>query len=319
MIDYSIYYRRAIDVDRLEVEIPYSDFFVSAYNESDRVHSVFDRVNAGEKFWVNHPEYCFKPLELPAGFPIISPEKLDEVVQVNEIVKCLGGEGGLANRSICIDATGFMRHVLVFLVAKFAYCGVRRVLFLYSEPVAYKKQEDTPFSTTTSGLVRPIRGLASIDGSSEKDQLILGVGYDHKLISEVVGNKDDSEVYPIFGFPSLGADMYQQSALRASASGEIARGSQWVSNRRFAPANDPFATAETIAEIIRRIDAKYGRPNVYLSPLSTKAQTLGFAIYWQLEGVHRGGVSVLMPECLTYSRETSTGLKRLWLYDVELV
>ena len=318
MIDYSIFYRRTINVDRIETEVPHFDFFLSAYNESDRVNNVFNRVKVGQKFWLNHPEYCFAPIELPKEVSVISPTSLDEVVQVNEIIKSLGGEDGLAASSICIDTTGFMRHVLVFFVAKLAHCGVRRVSFLYSEPVAYAKQEDTPFSTTTSGLVRPVRGLSRTDGSSEKDQLIIGVGYDHKLISEVVSNKDDAEVYPIFGFPSLGADMYQQGAVRASASGDVARSSQWVSNRRFAPANDPFATADAVAEIIRRIDARYGRPNVYLAPLSTKAQTLGFAIYWQLEGARRGGVSVLMPECLTYSRETSTGLKRLWLYDVEL-
>lgn len=318
MTDYSIFYRRSINVDRIGKETPMFDSFISAYNSSERVGRVFDAVNARQKYWLLHPEYCYTPLEEPNNAIVIRPANADEVVQVGAIVDSLGGEGVLPGLSICIDITGFMRHVLVFLVAKFSYCGVRSVTFLYSEPVAYVRQEDTPFSTTTSGLVRPIRGMSGVGVSGDKDNLIIGVGYDHKLISEVVNNKDDAEVYPVFGFPSLGADMYQQSALRASESGDVALSGAWVSNRKFAPANDPFSTAQAVSNIVNKIDRKYGASNIYLSPLSTKAQTLGFAVYWLLEGVVRGGVTILMPECTTYSRETSLGKKRLWLYEVEL-
>ncbi|MCC6076490.1 hypothetical protein ACFPTX_02045 [Pseudomonas sp. GCM10022188] len=317
MIDYSIFYRRSISAGRIKKELAAFDVFISAYNSSDRVIRVFQDVVAGQKFWVLHPEYRYAPLDEPHGAPLIRPCDLDEVAQVNNIVNALGGSVALGGLSLCIDTTGFMRHVLVFLVAKLAHSGVQRVTFLYSEPVSYVQQEDTPFSTTTTGRVRPVRGMSLVNASNDKDHLILGVGYDHKLISEVVNNKDDAEVYPVFGFPSLGPDMYQQSALRASESGDVALSSKWVSNRNFAPANDPFATAEAIRDIVLRIDFKYGSPNIYLAPLSTKAQTLGFALYWQLEGRQRGGVSLLTPECTTYSRETSLGIKRLWAYEVE--
>jgi hypothetical protein len=113
--------------------------------------------------------------------------------------------------------------------------------------------------------------------------------------------------------------MYQQSAVRASQSGDIALEGDWVSNRKFAPANDPFSTASILSEIVREIDRKGDLANIYMSPLSTKAQALGFAIYWQLEGKARDATIMLMPECLTYSRETSVGLKRLWTYTIELV
>lgn len=316
MNDYSIYYRRSVSVNRIAKELPEFDVFLSAYNSSDRVGRVFQDVRAKRKYWVIHPEYCYAPLDEPVGFEIVKPAEKDELDQVNKIIEVCGGID-LVGLDICLDITGFMRHVLVFLVAKLAHLGVRRVMFLYSEPVSYVQQEDTPFSTTTSGRVRPVRGMAGVNTANDKDHLIVGVGYDHKLISEVVNNKDDAEVYPVFGFPSLGADMYQQSALRASESGDVALGGRWVSNRRFAPANDPFATAQVVSDIVGRVDAKYGMPNIYLAPLSTKAQTLGFALYWQLEGRARGGVSLLMPECITYSRETSLGLKRLWSYEVE--
>jgi hypothetical protein len=211
-----------------------------------------------------------------------------------------------------------MRHVLVFLLAKLARNGVKELSVIYSEPVAYSKQEDTQFSTRTSGIVRPVRGMAGSNSSQAKDHLIISVGYDHKLISEVANSKDDSTVYPLFSFPSLSPDMYQQSAIKASESGDVALRGEWVSNRHFSPANDPFSTATVVRDLVADIDRAGLPANIYLSPLSTKAQALGFALYWQLEGRLRGGVSMLLPECSTYSRETSTGLKRLWLYNVEL-
>lgn len=317
MIEYSMFYRRSISVGRIAKELPTFDVFISAYNSSDRVSRVFQDVGAKRKYWLLHPEYCYSPLEEPVGHTIIRPGSSDEITQVNEIVASLGGVAALPGLELCVDITGFMRHVLVFLVAKLAHCKVKKVTFLYSEPVSYMRQEDTPFSTKTSGLVRPIRGMAGVNSVNEKDHLVIGVGYDHKLISEVVNNKDDAEVYPVFGFPSLGADMYQQSALRASESGDVALSGKWVSNRTFAPANDPFSTAAIVRGIVSKVDLTPGSPNIYLAPLSTKAQTLGFALYWQLEGRIRGGVTLLMPECTTYSRETSLGLKRLWSYEAE--
>ena len=112
--------------------------------------------------------------------------------------------------------------------------------------------------------------------------------------------------------------MFQQSAICSSKSGDVVFSKDWVTNRRYAPANDPFSTAQTIQNIVREIDKKDPNANIYISPLSTKAQALGHALYWQLEGKKRGAVSMIMPQCVSYARETSVGLKRLWAYTIEL-
>lgn len=315
MLDYSIFFRRPIGVDGITRELPPFDIFVSAYNSSDRVRRVFSEIRADRKIWLIHPEYKYEPIEWPDGFIRVCSDKIDEISQVDSLLAELGD---LTDKSLCVDITGFMRHVLVFLVAKLAHLGVTEFTALYSEPVEYTKQENTTFSTSTVGIPRPVKGMAGSHHSLGRDYLIIAVGYDHKLISEVTNHKDSSSVYPLFAFPSLSPDMYQQSAVSASNSGDIALGDEWISNRRFAPANDPFSTASILSEIVRDIVRKEASANIYLSPLSTKVQALGFAIYWQLEGRGRGATTMLLPECLTYSRETSKGLKRLWTYTVEL-
>ena len=276
MVDYSIFYRRPVAVNRIGRELRSFDILISAFNDSDRVRSVFSDVRASRKFWLIQPEYGYTPLEEPTGHTNVRPSKIDEVTQVNELLAQLGN---IENRSICIDITGFMRHVLVFLVAKLAHIGVKEFTALYSEPMQYAKQENTAFSTTTSGRPRTVMGMAGSPHSG-RDYLIIAVGYDHKLISEVSNHKDSSTVYPVFAFPSLSPDMYQQSAVRASRSGDIARSEDWLSSRRFAPANDPFSTAAVVGDIVREIDRRGEPANIYLAPLSTKVQALGFAVFW---------------------------------------
>jgi hypothetical protein len=313
-MDYALFFRRPIAVDRVAKEVGRFDIFVSAYNSSDRVRTVFSEVRATRKYWLVHPEYQYAPIDLPVDALTIEPDSRDEIAQMEAL---LGAIGPLNGQSLCIDVTGFMRHVLVFLLPRLAYAGVDRFTALYSEPVSYKKHEATSFTTTTSGLVRPVRGMYGSPGTG-RDHLLVAVGYDHQLISEVSAYKDGVTTHPLFAFPSLSADMYQQSALRAEKSGEVVLRPEWVSNRIFAPANDPFSTALVVSERVHAIDSKAPDQNIFLAPLSTKAQALGMSLYWLLEGRARGRCTLLLPECLTYSRETSSGLKRLWKYEIEL-
>ena len=313
-MEYSIFYRRCIKVDRLTKELGPFDIFISAYNSSDRVGTAFNNINAKQKIWLIHPEYQYTEIEYPIGHTIVAPAPGDEIAQINDLLAAVPNINVV---SLCIDITGFMRNSLAFLIPKLASLGVKSFTAIYSEPVSYAKQEATQFATTTSEVVRPIRGTYGTPGNG-KNHLLIAIGYDHQLISQVFSYKNNVITHPLFAFPSLSADMYQQSALRAEKSGEIVMKDDWINNRFFAPANDPFATAGMISERVRHIDRKATGENIFLAPLSTKAQVLGMSLYWLLEGKARGRCSILLPECMTYSRETSIGLKRLWSYEVEL-
>lgn len=314
--DYALYYRRQISTENIGQELGEFDIFVSAYNPSERVTKVFEHVRAHRKIYLIHPEYGFEHDELPNSCELCSPAERDEIEQVNCLLRSIGPFSG--KESICIDITGFMRHVIAFLVVKLANEGIKEFTAIYSEPMSYSKQENTKFSTTTSGVVRPIRGMRGFNRTQMKDYLIIGVGYDHALIGEVLNYKDGATVYPVFSFPSLSPDMYQQSTVRAAQSGDKALEEDWVVNRKFAPANCPFATAAAISEIVSVVDKSAPGSNIYLSPLATKVQALGFAFYWHLEGRAHPALSLILPECVTYARETSEGIKRLWSYTLEL-
>jgi hypothetical protein len=144
--------------------------------------------------------------------------------------------------------------------------------------------------------------------------LIINAGYDHQLIKDVAESKDRARKVQLFGFPSLKADMYQENVWRANKA-EEAVGSQ--APAYFAPAYDPFVTANVLGDIVRELNEKRPVTNLYLSPLATKAQVLGFALYYLTE-LRGSASSIIFPFCDTYNRETGTGLARVWKYTVEL-
>jgi hypothetical protein len=112
--------------------------------------------------------------------------------------------------------------------------------------------------------------------------------------------------------------MYQENVLRAFLAEEaVGRNTADPASSYFAPANDPFATASTLREIVGRIDSRRPITNLYLSPLATKPQVLGFAVYYLTER-RNSATSVIFPFCDAYEQETSTGLSRVWKYSVEL-
>ena len=112
--------------------------------------------------------------------------------------------------------------------------------------------------------------------------------------------------------------MYQENVLRAQRAAEQLGSSATEDvETYFAPANDPFVTANALAEVFS--DACRTQPvtNLYLCPISTKVQVLGFGLYYLTEWVGKRA-SVIFPFCRKYARETSLGISRVWWYQVEL-
>jgi hypothetical protein len=238
------------------------------------------------------------------------------VLELIDQIEALGFDP--ASTSLCIDITGLLRPHLLFLVRALEQRGVRQFEALYSEPSYYKRKGATSFS---GGLISGVRQVAGYEGFSnpdtQNDLLIIGMGFDANLIKEVAEDKDKANKIQLFGLPSLRADMYQQSVLRSR---EVA---DWLGDPSFspthratAPANDPFVTATVLSELITARAATRPPTNIYLSPLGTKAQALGFSLFYIAEclGTNR---SIIFPFSTRYSPETTEGVSRIWLYRVE--
>ena len=65
MIDYTIFYREILkESDDWSSGSPW-DLFISAYNESERVQYVYEKVTADRKIWLAHAEYNYSEDECP--------------------------------------------------------------------------------------------------------------------------------------------------------------------------------------------------------------------------------------------------------------
>ena len=148
------------------------------------------------------------------------------------------------------------------------------------------------------------------------DILFLGSGYDYQRMIVVAKEKKEAKKIQLLGFPSLQADMFQQNILKAYKAEEDAFSGEFdldSNNIILSPASDPFVTAQYLSDYIKGKEFT----NLYLCPLSTKAQTLGMAIFFINECLDRPA-SVIFPFCKKYSRETSKGISKIWIYTVEL-
>lgn len=315
-VDYTIFYKQSLSASCDWAQGREWDVFLSAYNVSERVRRVFDSVRASEKHWLVHSEYGFTPAEIPKKGSVFAPSagaREDDFIHQFVANVC----PDLSAKRLCVDISGFMRPHLLFLLRVLLSKGVRSFDVLYSEPSEYLRREQTEFAKGSVAEVRPIAGFEGVHqpSSSDADLLIVGAGYEHDLMRQVANAKSNARKIQLLGFPPLQADFYQDNVLNAFRAAEAMSATN-QNHPLFAPANDPFVTAavlqETVVEQRRR-----GIKNLYLCPLSSRPQALGFALYF-LHELDGQAVSIIYPFAPSYARETTAGLSRVWQYTVEL-
>ena len=201
-----------------------------------------------------------------------------------------------------MDITGFIRPYLCFLVRWLVSCGVRRFDAIYSEPSHYIRREETTFSDGPLIEVCQIRGFEGIHEpesmeSESKDALIINVGYDDRLITQVAEAKEAARKIQVFGFPSSRRYVPGERMCTRRATEAVG-----IAENYFAPANDPFVTAHVLSEIVSDARSRNQLTNLYLCPLATKPQTLGFALYYVNECLD-GPCSMLFPSVLPTLRK----------------
>jgi hypothetical protein len=311
-MDYSFYYRNELQLDESWDEW---DLFISAFNLSHRLQSVYEKVSSIKKVWLAFPEYQFSKDELPYDQDVICVDPGDEASQFRFFANILNLESFKGSK-ICVDTTGFMRPQLLFVLLYFKRKAFKSVDFLYSEPSTYINKEKTQFTYGAVSETRPISGYSGINKAVDgRDLLIIAAGYDGTLIGKVAQYKENAEIVHIFGFPSLRPDMYQENILRTVAEADSFTGNA-IDNPLFAPASDPFETASVIKRYIDSNNCLEKYRHIYISPLSTKAQTLGVGLVF-LNEYQNLPVSIIFPFTDQYKKETSQGLGKMWQYTVE--
>src|SRR6266542_2860807 len=257
-MEYSIFYKENYKTLKAFGENNFWEVFISAFNDSDRVKRIFNRAPAKEKYWILLPEYGYANNEYPSSGEIFDCSSFNSESDI--IISFFKKAISISNSSnLCIDITGFMRPHLIFLIWYLNSLGVKTFDVIYTDPIAYKKAEKTMFTTSAVENVRQIAGCEGNHSTdTTNDVLIIGSGYDHKLITQVAEDKANARKIQLFGFPSLQPDMFQENLINAYAAEESISGEKFLEkhNSLFAPANDPFITAGVLDDFVRSENEK---------------------------------------------------------------
>lgn len=292
------------------------DLFISMFVNSCRVKLPYSRIKAKNELWIVSKED--QDAEFLRGKNIL-------IVQGNEdfdVILLELKKLNISGLKTCIDSTGFRVQYLLFIMRCMEIEKVSSFDILYTEPRQYRHQERTSFSDNFY-QVKKLYGMSGINTSeTSHDLLIIAAGYDHSRIIDVAKLKKHCKKVLLFGFPSLSPDMFQENVLRAYEA-ESDLGSECfedISSNIFAPAYDPFVTAQTIKEYIEQEEKKNSVifTNIYFAPLSSKPHAIGMAIFYLWEEGWLKNYSIIYPFCNTYYPDNSEGIARIWRYTIEL-
>lgn len=288
------------------------DCLISSYVDSERVKKPATQIPCKEHWWVCRPDE--DTIEDLQGCRIFHFE--DE------------NDGGITQmlteigyKRVCIDITGFNIPQMIVLLRFMQVRGFKIIDFIYTEPNQYRHNEHTQFSADFLSVKQVYGYRGTHDSNMDRDLLIIAAGYDHSRIIDVANAKKSAKKVLMFGFPPSSPGMFQENILRVHEA-ETAVGEECFLNMDqniYAPANDPFSTAQALKEYMEGL--KNPMPtNVYFAPLSSKPQALGMALYyiWSTKDDPMKEWSIIYPFCKQYMHNTTTGIARIWRYEVEL-
>lgn len=303
-MDYTIFYKKSYEDGEVDCGDGY-DLFFSAYDGCERTIKIFKKVLSNKKIWIDFPHYQNE-------FDQEEVYRCDSFREDEYFIKLFESIQFKSDLNICVDITGFIRPHLIFFIKYLHYSGIKKIDFLYSEPQHYNNAEDTTFS----GFINEVKLIEGCGSSislpdTDNDLLIVSAGYDDNLIARVLQFKSKiKKKYFLVGFPSLQPDMYQENILK------INKVKDTIGKKidRYAPAFDPFVTAQVISDIV---EENGNHSNIYLSPLSTKPQALGIAFYY-LWNFEKKPLNIIFPYSNVYMPKTASGIKKTWKYTFEL-
>lgn len=317
-MNFTYFFKNKKSVDEIHDFGKY-DFLFSFYSKVDRVKLILEKLDRNKTILFAEDESIdilidgsYQIEKVPCG----SKASLFFVQNSNDFIA-----KDIVSKKICIDATGFPTPYLLCFLRMLYSRGVKEIDIFYSEPQKYKESEHTLF-TDEFDCVRTVDGMGGIhtsEGSSEskKDLMIIAAGYDHERLMDVANFQKQAKKVILLGFPSLSPIMFQENIIRAKEA-ESDLGQECFNNMDdniYAPAYDPFATAQALSDYLKNNGGRFN--NIYFAPLSSKPQTLGFALYYMYEKGWEKNMSIIYPMCKKYISDNSTGISKVWCYKFE--
>lgn len=306
-------------MDELE-NFPTYDYIISMYSPIARIIDPIKKIPTKNRIWISESLYG-EDIYINDD-QIIKLDDINNYLHIYDEIKTLNFKGC----NILIDCTGFYIPILLFLMRVLYSMNVCKFDVLYTEPDMYSDAEETAFSEDFIE-VSGVEGMTGLNTSNmSNDLLIIASGYDHSRIADVANDKRNAKKVLMFGFPALSPIMFQENIMRVYRAEPILGMDCFkdMESNLYAPASDPFVTAQTIHDYVeRQIKCLHNNldneiSNIYLAPLSTKPMAIGMGLYYLWEKGWKNNISIIYPFCRHNIVDNSKGISKIWKYEFVL-
>jgi len=222
---------------------------------------------------------------------------------MREFVSKLDGIGVSAN--VALDISVLTEPY--FFAVLYALRDVVQLSFVdvfYTEPSSYLP------SAFTNERFRPLEvpGYTGEWNYRNEKLLVVVLGFEGAASSFMLQHSEPSLTIPVNGFPSFLLYYKDKSVLRNQS---LLGNSFTRTQMRYATANDPFETYNTVAEICD----EYQRFAITVSSLGPKPMSLGCALY----ALNHKEIKVVHAVPEHYPNETTKECGRTWLFRIPLI
>lgn len=287
-----------------DINFSEEDILLSTYTHAQRIQLIGNKFDLSQVHWLLASEYGISSEECSSGFVAGDAEN-----SLNPYLK----KAVETKKNIVIDSTGFIRPHLLYTL-RYLQNKVDKIDIIYSEPHEYKDQEKTKFSAGLIDEPKAVRGLHSPLVRGAQEIVIIGAGYDTKLIRKVAAFRPNAKLVGVTGLPSLKAEMYQENTICLNS---ISSDCNWNKIIK-APAYDPFYITSELQNYVSSLERNISQQvNVFLAPLSTKPIVIGFSLFEFIRRNQERHCSIIYPFTKSYDKATSNGIGRVWKYTVD--
>jgi hypothetical protein len=177
-------------------------------------------------------------------------------------------------RRVAIDISTFTKpYFLAALRALKDFVGIMDIDVFYTEPSEYLRSPGGTYEFSV-GRYEPIEipGYTGTRTTYNKRLLIILLGFDGNASEFISEELQPSVTIPINGFPSY---LLHYKDVSVMTNSNLLTKADVRRSMRFAPANDPFETYNSISNICK----DYENHAITIAPLGSKPMTLGAALY----------------------------------------
>lgn len=212
-----------------------------------------------------------------------------------------------SNYNIGLDISCFTKPYFYVLLKYLAYINLDQLLVFYTQPRTYRFSDGSYCSFRSSSGPISVREVPSFPGSDDRNDermLIVLLGFDGDLSSEISEIVAPTKTVIVNGFPSFETKFKDISLINNE---KLVNNS---SKLLYSKSTNPFEIYNTLKELV----SMNNDAAINIAPLGNKPMALGACLF----AIHNPQVRIIYPYPEKYTNVTTDSCSISWVYKIPL-